>query len=540
MTVRVVIHSSRRWRQTFPFGFSGFIHGLLLGWLVWAAGIQALQPSPTLYDLAIKPYEKHLVWYNLRERLPKINSAEPAAEARKARARNRLNQTITAGKEDDARAPQKILMPAPAIELPKPLPLPNMLAVKEQSRIREFVPPVAAGHPSTPAPVLPEAPRFEARLTTKPVEIAASATKPVRSFVPPEEKLPSRQPAAPVVLPEAPRFTASVAAVTLPQVENIGPRRAFSVPASPAKPKPADPVGPSAPEVTLANPLSAALPRIPRGFMPPPQTKPNPRPETPVEAPPILTATPTPGAVATLAIVGLNPSKTMDIPPPPGSHEAAFSAGIKPESSKGDIAPDAAASITVPGLSTHGGSNENQPTTVSSLAGPNARQNLLAALHEAIPPSVAAPAAMIHATRVPSAPDGRLAGRYVYTLAIQMPNVTSYSGSWMVWFAERQPEPGETPGDVRPPVPVRKVDPKYIQSAVDERVEGTVRLAAIIRKTGQVESVELLQHLDTRLDQSAKEALGKWEFEPAQRNGVPIEVDAVFEIPFRLAPKPKR
>ena len=35
----------------------------------------------------------------------------------------------------------------------------------------------------------------------------------------------------------------------------------------------------------------------------------------------------------------------------------------------------------------------------------------------------------------------------------------------------------------------------------------------------------------------AMEALAKWRFEPATRDGAPVEVDAVFEIPFRLAPK---
>jgi TonB family protein len=145
-----------------------------------------------------------------------------------------------------------------------------------------------------------------------------------------------------------------------------------------------------------------------------------------------------------------------------------------------------------------------------------------------------------HAARVTSAPDPRMTGRYIYTLAIQMPNVTSYSGSWIVWFAEHEPSAGAVPGDMRPPVALRKVDPKYIQAAVDEKVEGTVRLSAVIRKTGHVDSVELLQHLDARLDRSAEEALAKWEFEPAQRNGAAVDIDAVFEIPFRLAPKPKR
>jgi protein TonB len=125
-------------------------------------------------------------------------------------------------------------------------------------------------------------------------------------------------------------------------------------------------------------------------------------------------------------------------------------------------------------------------------------------------------------------------------MAIQMPNVTSYSGSWIVWFADRDPVTGAIAADLRAPVPTRKVDPKYIQTAVEERVQGVVRLAAVIRRDGRVQSVELLQRLDERLDRTAVEALSKWEFEPALRDGIPVDVDAVFEIPFRLAPRTSR
>jgi protein TonB len=129
-------------------------------------------------------------------------------------------------------------------------------------------------------------------------------------------------------------------------------------------------------------------------------------------------------------------------------------------------------------------------------------------------------------------------GRAVYTVAIQMPNVTSYSGSWIVWFAEHEPVPGAPSHDVRPPIPLRKVDPKYIAAAAEEKVEGVVRLSAVIRKDGRVESVALLRHLDDRLDRSAQEALAQWVFQPALLEGAPIDVDAAFEIPFRLAPRP--
>jgi TonB family protein len=122
-------------------------------------------------------------------------------------------------------------------------------------------------------------------------------------------------------------------------------------------------------------------------------------------------------------------------------------------------------------------------------------------------------------------------------MAIQMPNLTSYSGSWLVWFAERGPR---TQGDIRPPEPLRLVDPKYVRTAAEQGVEGTVRLFAVIRTDGSVDSVELLQRLDGRLDAAAAEALAKWKFTPALRDKAPVEVDAVFEVPFHLAPRTAR
>jgi TonB family protein len=78
---------------------------------------------------------------------------------------------------------------------------------------------------------------------------------------------------------------------------------------------------------------------------------------------------------------------------------------------------------------------------------------------------------------------------------------------------------------MRAPVPLRKVDPKYVAAAAAERVEGIIRLAAMIRKDGHVEQIALIRHLDDRLDRTAQEALGKWEFTPALRNGVAVDVE---------------
>ena len=130
-------------------------------------------------------------------------------------------------------------------------------------------------------------------------------------------------------------------------------------------------------------------------------------------------------------------------------------------------------------------------------------------------------------------------GRDVYSLAVQMPNISSYVGSWIMWFADRERVPRGDHG-LRPPVPIHKVDPKYLPAAISERIEGKVQITGVIRTNGRVDLLRILKGVDPRLDRSAEDALLKWEFAPAERNGVPVEVDLVAEIPFLLAPQAKR
>jgi len=321
------------------------------------------------------------------------------------------------------------------------------------------------------------------------------------------------------------------------------PLRKFQPPPSalPTKVKPTAPM-PEAPEAKLRLtaavpkdlPIDTKLPRPLRTFVPPPPANVEVK-STAVElpAPPEAQTITAPVTTAIMAIVGLDPAKTMEIPKPPAPRDANFSAGPKPNPN-GESSPASKAMLSVPGLYANGGPAETRPSLTAGLA-PLSQQNLMAAMR---PGNAALHGNMQpHAPRVSGSPDPRMDGRVIYMMAIQMQNITSYSGSWMVWFAEHQPLPGAPPLDMRPPDPLRKVDPKYIADAAVERVEGIVRLSAVIRKDGRVDSVELLKHLDDRLDRSAEEALAKWQFDPAQRDGAPVDVDAVFEIPFRLAPR---
>lgn len=135
-------------------------------------------------------------------------------------------------------------------------------------------------------------------------------------------------------------------------------------------------------------------------------------------------------------------------------------------------------------------------------------------------------------------PEAVFGPRRVYTLYINMPNLNSATGSWILHFSELRTDasrPRVTPsGELSGPVAVRKVDPKYPPTLIKERVEGEVILYAVIRRDGSVDSIQLVRGIDDQLDANAMQALAQWKFRPAERDGMPVELEAVVHIPFRF------
>ncbi|MBI3405240.1 MAG: TonB family protein [Acidobacteria bacterium] len=124
----------------------------------------------------------------------------------------------------------------------------------------------------------------------------------------------------------------------------------------------------------------------------------------------------------------------------------------------------------------------------------------------------------------------------VYSLSLNMPNMTSVTGSWIVRFAELNVEkvPAKSAaGELSAPEALRKVDPRYPPALKDARIEGDVVLYAIIRKDGTVDSVQVLKSLEPQLDRNAMDAFTRWQFWPASRNGIPVDIETVVTIPFR-------
>jgi TonB family protein len=529
-----------------PWSFMGSIclHGWVLAWV--ALGPLPLEPNRPLYEREIQPNEKKIIWYKLSDRLPDVTPPESKRDLRPPRARGRFEQSVTAGPKDNTRPAQLIWAPAPEIAPAEPLPLPNIVALAPPAPrlVQPFIPPpVKAPAPQTAA-LLPEAPRVAPGSESKPFPIDVKSPRPLRrSFTPPAApKPPVTQTAA--ALPEAPKLAAATESKPFPiDVKSPRPlRRNFTPPAAPKPTLTETPaVLPEGPSVAGSTPGPLASgPNIPRKFVVPPD-----RPATPADPVAIAASPPSlPSPMArpsenSLVVVGLNPANSVEVPAPPGSVRAGFSGGPKPQPQGGEGTPTGAP-LEVPSLTLQGGAKEPQPPVMVARVSPTSPEALAAALrtaHGAARPTTSSAHPL---ARAASAPDPRMYGRQVYTMAIQVPNLTSYSGSWLVWFAERELDIGGTRVDLRPPLPLRMVDPKYIVSAAGERVEGKVRLWAVIGKDGHVADISLLQHLDDRLDRSAEEALGKWLFEPAQRSGVAVDVDAVFEIPFYLAPKNER
>jgi TonB family protein len=146
--------------------------------------------------------------------------------------------------------------------------------------------------------------------------------------------------------------------------------------------------------------------------------------------------------------------------------------------------------------------------------------------------------ALVAAMKPAVKPETLFGSKQTYTLNINMPNLTSAMGSWILTFAEMgvanlTPDGSSRPGTLSGPEALRKVDPKYPPELRSRRVEGEVVLYAIIRKDGTVDSIELLAGIDPVLDQNAVDALSQWKFRPAERQGTPIELEAIVRIPFR-------
>jgi protein TonB len=209
--------------------------------------------------------------------------------------------------------------------------------------------------------------------------------------------------------------------------------------------------------------------------------------------------------------------------------------------SGGDIAQ-----IQIPGVSVQGGHPDETPT----IAGPGRRPRASVTFSKMV--TIDEPGDSYNITVVEGRSGGAglgvygvLSGKRNYTVFVPMPG-----GRWIMQFSEipesqHQPTVAPasgsqlyvSPGDTLvQPRPLRKVDPGRPEDEELARLRGMVVLYGVIRKDGGIEKVRVIRSLNPALDERAMEALKQWKFKPAKQNDTPIEVQALFGIPFRPQP----
>jgi TonB family protein len=88
-------------------------------------------------------------------------------------------------------------------------------------------------------------------------------------------------------------------------------------------------------------------------------------------------------------------------------------------------------------------------------------------------------------------------------------------------------------GDKKPRL-INRVEAEYSEDARAKKIEGVVALSTTIDSNGVPQDITVTRSLYPSLDQKAVEALSKWRFEPATKNGQPVPRHLSIEMVFNV------
>ncbi len=507
---------------------SGAYHVLALA-LIWA-GSRFLALQPQVIPQPSFTHADVVVYYEPSESLPPLDTRHSTpAPAQPADPEYSAQPIISVPPEADNRS-QTIVAP-PNVKLQHDVPMPNVVAWPDQPQI-----------PIAPAPVVlasqtSRLPRVERSVIAPPPELQAAS----------RETLQAPQPAviAPPPAVEA-GSTRRIGDLNIAHTSVIAPAPQLSLDEQRA----------------LPGRNSAALSRRSAQVIAPP--------------PPVGASA---GSRSGSSMIALSLHPAVGAPPesPAGNRRGNFAAtpeGRRAASGTAGASPaDKSAGGANPGNGKAGESATNKKTSnglpsglyvgktsnPTSVAGDPAPKNSSAysvnpnLIASARPPRVSArtlqPESESKLSEVERAVFGN---RKFYSLSLNMPNLNSAGGSWIIRFAALKTEStsadsyprvaagnassaGSPPDDLSAPSATRKVDPAYPLELMRQNLGGTVILYAVIHADGTVSNIRVLRSVDERLDQFASEAIAKWQFQPATKNGTPVDVEATFWIPFKPA-----
>lgn len=89
-------------------------------------------------------------------------------------------------------------------------------------------------------------------------------------------------------------------------------------------------------------------------------------------------------------------------------------------------------------------------------------------------------------------------------------------------------------GGVLAPRALYAPDPEFSEEARKAKYQGTVVLWLIVGPDGRTHDIRVQRSLGMGLDEKAIEAVQRWRFEPARKDGVAVAVEVAVEVNFRL------
>jgi TonB family protein len=506
------------WRR---FLQSAAYHALALA-MIWAGScFLALQPHSTT-----RPAFTHadVVYYTPSEYLPPLDTRRStSAHARKADPEHWPQSIISVPPEADNRS-QTIVTP-PNIKLEHDVALPNVVSLLERI-------PNNSRMPIGPAPAVPAseisrlAPRMEHSVIAPPPDLQSASQK---TLAAPQADVIAPPPAVET------RSTRRLGDLNIGRSSVIAPAPQLSLDEQRAEQR------------AVPGRSSSAL-RSSQGQ------------SQVIAPPPSLAASGRSHSGGSLIALNLHPDPAVGAPPDPpagnrrgnfattpeGRRGASGAPGAKAGSGKADERGAGKTSGNVPsGL--YVGKTSNTTSPVAGDSAPkdtySVNPNLIAGMR---PPRLPARTSQPASNSKLSDEERAVFGdRKFYSLSLNMPNLNSAGGSWIIRFAALKPDSGSNhpssnaaagnsaSDDVSAPVATRKVDPAYPLELMRQNVAGTVILYGVIHTDGTVGSVRVLRSVDDQLDQFARKAIAKWQFQPATKNGTPVDVEATFWIPFR-------
>jgi TonB family protein len=103
----------------------------------------------------------------------------------------------------------------------------------------------------------------------------------------------------------------------------------------------------------------------------------------------------------------------------------------------------------------------------------------------------------------------------------------------LVGSTSRQPVAPSSAPDIKPASLISSVPPVYPTIAKTHRVSGAVTIDALIDATGHVTSMTVVSG-PALLRDSAKDALSRWKYAPAELHGKPVSMHMTVTIQFKL------